>query len=398
MPDRSILFVIGSLGIGGAERHVTNVAIALKRRGWAPAIFVMSSGGPLSAVLEQNAVPIHAAVIPRWVDNIANDRLRARIGLVMTAWALWMLLWRSRPQVLHFFLPAAYIVGGIVSLFSPVRHKIMSRRSMNHYQANHLLFGKLERRLHPKMSAILANSLAVKNNLVSEGVSPEKIGLIYNGIDIAAFKATKDGQSLRDLEGIQEQTLVMTMVANLIPYKGHKDLLLALGAVKDSLPTGWLLLCVGRDDGIEAELRSLATSLGIADSVRFLGSRTDIANILSLSDIGLLTSHEEGFSNSVLECMAAGVPMIVTDVGGNAEAVVDGVTGVVVPARSPARLGEAVLALLDPEKRAELGERGRERVLNLFSLDACIDQYEDVYCTVAGIEKIDAPSQHATTR
>ena len=102
---------------------------------------------------------------------------------------------------------------------------------MNHYQANHVLFGKLERWLHPKMSLILANSIAVKTDLIAEGVAVEKIGLIYNGIDVAEFRSSKAPRSLRDLENIKEQTLVLTMVANLIPYKGHRDLLEALAAI-----------------------------------------------------------------------------------------------------------------------------------------------------------------------
>lgn len=387
MADRSILFVIGSLSVGGAERHVTKLAISLKRRGWDPAIFVFSPGGPMTDVLEENAIPIHAAAMPGWVNDLGNDRLRARVGLVITAFALWFLLWRQRPRVLHFFLPAAYIVGGIVSLFTPVRRRIMSRRSMNHYQANHILFGKLERWLHPKMSLILANSIAVKNDLVAEGVSPKKIRLIYNGIDVEEFRSSRSRQALRDLENIQPEAIVLTMVANLIPYKGHRDLIEALGAINERLPPRWLLLCVGRDDGIQAGLEHLALSLGIGENVRFLGSRKDIANLLALSDIGLLTSHEEGFSNSILEGMAAGLPMIVTDVGGNAEAVVNGTTGIVVPAKSPDRLGEAVVELLNEHKRKVFGGRGRERVFNIFSLEACIDGYEEVYRTLGHKEK-----------
>lgn len=395
MNNRSILFVIGSLGIGGAERHVVNLAISLKRRGWEPTIFVMSPGGPLTETVQKNAISIVAATEPRWVENISNDRLRARVGLMITAFALWLLLWRSRPQILHFFLPAAYIVGGIVSMFAPVRLRVMSRRSLNHYQNKQPVFGKLERWLHPRMSMILANSMAVKHDLVAEGVAPEKIGLIYNGIDLTTLHPSNDRQTLRQHANIREDALVLSMVANLIPYKGHKDLLQALGAIKNSLPEHWVLQCVGRDDGILEELEAVASRLGIGENVRFLGSRTDIANILTMSDIGLLTSHEEGFSNSVLEGMAASLPMIVTDVGGNAEAVEDGKSGIVVPAHSPESLGKAVLALLPEHRRRELGAQGKIRVLTLFAHETCIDKYEQIYCAMGQSQNVKTASPSA---
>jgi len=339
----------------------------------------LSAGGPLTEIMHQHDIAVHSAAVPQWVANIRNDRTRARVGLLFTAVTLWLLLWRNPPQVLHFFLPAAYIVGGAVAMFSPVRCKIMSRRSLNHYQLNHPFFAKVERFLHPRMSLILANSEAVRHDLVQEGVDIDKIRLIYNGVDVSNYREVPDRGTLRQMENIPATALVMTMVANLIPYKGHLDLLEALAKISHRLPENWILLCAGRDDGIGAELENFALRQGISENVRFLGSRSDVAKLLALSDIGLLTSHEEGFSNSVLEGMASGLPMVVTDVGGNAEAVEDGVTGFVVPARSPVALGDAILQLLDASKRAQLGALGKKRATNLFSLEACVSHYEAIY-------------------
>src|SRR4029079_17142928 len=100
--------------------------------------------------------------------------------------------------------------------------------------------------------------------------------------------------------------------------------------------------------------------LGIEENIKLLGARTDIAALLAAADIGVLASHEEGFANSILEGMASGLPMIVTDVGGNAEAVVNGVTGLVVPPRDARALGSAILKLaLDPEFLRTMGDAGR---------------------------------------
>jgi glycosyltransferase involved in cell wall biosynthesis len=157
-------------------------------------------------------------------------------------------------------------------------------------------------------------------------------------------------------------------------------LLQALAGVRKGLPKDWLLLLVGRDDGIGGALKNTATELGLADRVSFMGARDDVADILRVSDVGVLCSREEGFSNAILEGMAAGLPMVVTDVGGNAEAVDDGVNGIVVPPRSPADLGRAIAKLLnDPQLRKRMGQAGYKSVRQHFSLDACIDRYEKLY-------------------
>ena len=140
--------------------------------------------------------------------------------------------------------------------------------------------------------------------------------------------------------GIGPQALTLVMVGNLIAYKGHGDLLVALGQAAPQLPPDWRLLIVGRDEGIASALQAQSVALGIDRNVLFLDTRNDVPDILNACDIGVLCSHQEGFSNAVLEGMAASLPMIVTDVGGNAEAVLDGECGIVVPAeRSAASRG-----------------------------------------------------------
>ena len=135
-----------------------------------------------------------------------------------------------------------------------------------------------------------------------------------------------------------------------------------------------------RDDGAGLEIRTMARQLGIDDRVSFLGLRLDVPDLVSASDVGLLSSHQEGFSNTILEAMAAGLPMIVTNVGGNAEAVVDGETGLVVPARDPHALAEAIVLIArDPNLRRRYGAAGRKRVESMFSLDACVAKYEALY-------------------
>ena len=121
----------------------------------------------------------------------------------------------------------------------------------------------------------------------------------------------------------------------------------------------------------------------MSDYILFIGESDEVESLYSTADIGVLPSHQEGFSNSILEGMAAALPMIVTSVGGNAEAVIDKKTGFVVPPHRPDLLGEAVISLADnPDQRRKFGKSGRERVEELFSLDSCINAYEKVYMDV----------------
>lgn len=375
-----ILYVIGSLDVGGAERHVTQVSIKLKERGWEPEFFVLTMGGPLTDNLKRCGIPIYGVRLPTWVVKlVSNARLRARLTLLLTSIVLIKTIWLRRPTVLHFFLPAAYIIGGLVSLFAIVPTRIMSRRSLNHYQSAYPISTKIELFLHSRMDMVCGNSLAVLKDLEDEGVDEKHLRLIYNGIDMASFTGPFDRSKERIQKEIPERSFVFVLVANLIPYKGHADLIEALARIKDDLPEHWLLLCLGRDDGIGASLKAHAEKLGLNEHIRFLGSRPDVNDFLRLADVGLLCSHEEGFSNAILECMAAGLPMVVTDVGGNAEAVVDGETGYVVPAHSPESLADAILRMNKQGELIRMGAKARQRAEELFSMTACIDGYEAMY-------------------
>lgn len=375
-----IFYVIGSLNVGGAERHLAQVAVRLKHRGWEPEVVALSPSGPLISNLKEAKVPIHGVELPKWVAAaIRNDRLRIRIGLLATAFVLVFMLWRRRPHAIHFFLPAAYIVGGLASMLSFVPARIMSRRSLNAYQLDHPVFARIERYLHPWMALVCGNSQAIVAELRDEGIDPAKLRLIYNGIDAEIYEQSFDRDSARSALGIAADATVFVIVANLIPYKGHADLIAAFSQIKSRLRHPWFLFCLGRDDGIAAQLQSQIDAEGLRDNIRLMGARSDVPDFLRMADIGVLCSHEEGFSNAILEGMAAGLPMVVTDVGGNAEAVVDGQTGYVVPPHDSAALGEALLKMADNSSRTAMGEAGRQRTRELFSMNACIDAYEALY-------------------
>jgi glycosyltransferase involved in cell wall biosynthesis len=216
-----------------------------------------------------------------------------------------------------------------------------------------------------------------------EQVKMHKLQKIYNGIDTSHYANRNTRQCMRAYLNIAENDLVFIIVANLIPYKGHKDLLQALHIIQQQLPPNWRLLCVGRDSGILAQLQTLAQQLNVAKNISWLGVREDIPDLLAAADIGVLCSHEEGFSNAILEGMAAGLPMVVTDVGGNAEAVINEQTGLVVPAKNSALLAQALLKLAQNTPLAKtMGMAAQTRVQQYFSLNACVAAYEKFYLCV----------------
>jgi glycosyltransferase involved in cell wall biosynthesis len=375
-PDRHpVLYVVGSLDLGGTERHLALLAPQLKRRGWTPIIYCLTRPGQQADEVRRAGVPVVSAPFP--IDAGQGLRLTRGLKLGLSTLKLFWLMLRLRPKIAHFFLPVAYLVGAPLALLARIPIRVMSRRSLNRYQQRHPLLSRFERWLHPRMTAVLGNSRRVVQELVAEGCPPERTVLIYNGIDVSSFAAdTSPPTGSRP----EPSRLTLITVANLIPYKGHGDLLAALARIAHALPRDWSLLCVGSDSGLGGKLKEKARELGIEGNVDFLGPRTDVAALLACADIGILASHEEGFANAILEGMASGLPMIVTDVGGNAEAVVDGVTGLVVPSRDPASLGDAVLKLADDARlRRRMGEAGRERVERYFTIDRCAAHYAQFY-------------------
>ena len=375
-----LLFVIGSLDRGGAERDLFLVTPALRKRGHNVRIQVLTVKGELAPEVEASGVRVVAPPLAR-LTGCLPPWMRTRVQILLGGCQLVCHLLAWRPDAVHFFLPQAYVVGGLASLIARIPVRIMSRLSLNHYQRRHRLLARVEYRLHRYMTALVVNSRAVRLNLLEEpGVDASRVHLIYNGLDPAVPVRRGQRDTIRNTLGLAPDEIVMILVANLIPYKGHSDLLEALGIAAASMPSAWRVLCVGRDDGIGDRLRSCARTLGLNGRVAWLGSRSDVPQLLAACDVGLLCSHEEGFSNAVLEGMAAGLPMIVTDVGGNAEAVVDGVCGYVVPPRSPQAFASALVSLVrDKAARERMGRAARQRVEAHFSLDRCVDEYEALY-------------------
>lgn len=369
---KRLLIVIGSLMVGGTETFLVRFLSYLAAQNWSIEVFTLAyEKGDLAPCLEKQGVKVTEVLSSKDKNKLSRfpKPLERLCRIFLSTYRLNRCLRKENNQaILHFYLPEAYVLGMIAAFMADFSGpRLMSRRSLNNYQKKRPWVAWLERKMHAYLTLSFGNSARVVKQLEQEGIPSEKIKLIYNGLPLQT--------SVRPSR-IDDETLKFVIVANLIPYKGHEDLLNAFGIIKDQIKQPWELICIGRDQGILDKLKTLAATNGIDQNIIWLGERKDVAQLLPTCDIGLLTSHEEGFSNAILECMAAGLPMIVTDVGGNAEAVLHNKTGLVVPPKKPEALGHAILNIIsDKERMKNFGLAARERVIEQFNLKKCVDEH-----------------------
>jgi glycosyltransferase involved in cell wall biosynthesis len=287
-----------------------------------------------------------------------------------------------RPVLVHGFLFWAYILGTYAAKAAGVPIVISSRRGLGNFKAGHAHYLLLERLANVMTDLWVANSETVRQDTArQEGVDPARIRVIPNGVDSDRFAASPDRSALRRRLGLPVDGPLLLTVSNLIHYKGHGTLLEAMPLITRTHPTAMIVLAGDGPMRVEID-RRIATS-GLAESVRLLGERRDVPDLLRAADLLVHPSDEEGFPNAILEAMAAGLPVVATRVGGTPELVLDGATGILVPPRSPTDLAAAVSRLLaDPSLADQMGAAGRERAVREFPLARMVEQTETLYAEV----------------
>jgi glycosyltransferase involved in cell wall biosynthesis len=344
----------------------------------------------LSAVRQfVRRVAQHISSLLNWLRRAITTGLRLPrtvvylLEIVRIARPIALYIRSSGVDVVHTILPNSYLVGACATALAGGRALLMSRLSLNLYQQEYKLVGFIERRiLHRTVDAVIGNSNAVLRDLRSEGVNRSKLHLVYNGIDVRGFtNEMVDKATARRLLGISNGAIVFTVVANLHPYKGHRDLLHALAALSRTLESNWLCLFVGQDvhDRLP-RLERLCLEYRLSRNVQFLGLRADVPTVLSASDIHISASHQEGLPNNIIEAMCARLPVVATAVGGVPELVVHGQTGYLLPPQDVDRMTAALVALARaPIRRKAFGEAGYARVTSHFNIDTNVTAFESIY-------------------
>ncbi|MGH7344226.1 MAG: glycosyltransferase, partial [Candidatus Rokuibacteriota bacterium] len=231
---------------------------------------------------------------------------------------------------------------------------------------------------------ILVNAEAVRQWLIGEGYDPTRISVIRNGLDLSRFTPGGDGSWLRRDLGLPDGAPLVVMLSRLSRMKGVEDFLDAAATVTSRFRDAHFLVIgdtIAHDGSLyRRELESRVARLGLGQRVTFTGFRLDVPRLLSAISVSVLPSLSEGLSNTILESMAAGAPVVATRVGGTPEALEDGVDGLLVQPGDSAALSRAIGWVLEhPEASRELGRRARARVAEEFSLQRMIRETECLY-------------------
>lgn len=368
-----VLFVITTLDVGGAEKHLRWLAQGLIERGATVDVVYLKGEGRLRPDFE--ALPARVTKIP----------FESPFGLVRTWFALASHIRRGRYDIVHTHLLKADALGALACLLAG--HSALVASKHNEEQVlKRPLIGLIHGLLARRAGVNIALSDYVLEYVAATGRTPRaSLRRIYYGIDPAPF-AAGDRAATRARLGLAAHTHVGLCVARFHPQKDHATLFRAVRTLKQR-GLDFRLLLAGGDPFYDHEraLRAAVAELDIADRVDFLGIRDDIPDLLAACDVFVLPSLYEGLGLVFLEAMAAGRPVISTATTAIPEVVADGVTGRLIAVADDRALADAWAAwITDPPAARAMGERGRTRVAELFALPRMIDEVHAVYAHVLG--------------
>lgn len=285
---------------------------------------------------------------------------------------------KEKIDIIQTFFKDGNKIGVLAGKLGGVRSIVSTRRNQGYWHKKSELF--ILSILNNLVNKFLANSYSTKNWVVrTEKINPDKIVVIPNALECENFyRATEEQRKFfREQLGFFANAILIGLVANLRPVKSIDVLIEAANIVVQSCPlAGFVIVGEGPE---RASLEQLCRSMKLHDSVRFLGKRTDIPHVLSCLDIGVLTSSSESFSNAILEYMAAGLAVVCSDVGGAREAVEDGMNGFVVEPGNYQQVAAQIIALIENNRFADMGQAGNRRALRMFSCEAIVSQYQCFY-------------------
>jgi glycosyltransferase involved in cell wall biosynthesis len=367
-PPIRVLQVITSLDRGGAENHLLALLTHADRRAFDIETAVLCGEGELVQVFREAGIPVHLLKARGHVDPLALGRLvrLARNG---------------RFDIVHSHLFRADIYAGLaVGQLGERRPLLVSTRHNDDRFFLNPFVGIVHYLVSARQNLIIAISDHIAHFTVARGVRhPARVRRVYHGVEPPVTRALeREGQRIRSELGIGPEAFLVGNVGRLAPQKGQRHLIGAMPLLLERVPRAHAVIAGAGD--LEEFLRDLAEQTGVANRVHVLGPRKDVPALMHAIDVFAMPSIWEGFGLVLLEAMAAGRPIVASRVATIPEVVVDGQTGLLVPAGDPLALAEALAQLADqPALASRLGEAGRERVRRHFSLEKMVGDTELLY-------------------
>jgi glycosyltransferase involved in cell wall biosynthesis len=361
-----ILFVINQLHTGGAEQQLVTLCRGLVKRGHQTEVISIYDHLDLRDDLDAVRVPVTVAHKYSKIDLSIILRLRRLIKKI-------------EPDLVHAYLPASCLFTGMAKWVGVSTPVLQAERSVNFWKPKWRV--RLDNLVRKKVAKITCNADAIRKYLIAvEGVPPAKVALIYNGIP--SERCMRPDQHAVEMAkcqiGAPLQSFVVTAVANFIPVKEHHLLIRAFAEAKLKVSNLFLLL-IGRGP-LEHDIRKSMEKRGLIAASCIISNCTNPLPFLCASNAAVLTSSREGCSNAILESMAAGLPVVASDAGGNTELVLHGSGGFICRVGDVASVANALVCLAQaPSLCHDMGSYNARRVTRQFTDDIMTDQTVALY-------------------
>jgi glycosyltransferase involved in cell wall biosynthesis len=367
----NVLFIIDSFEQGGSERQAMQLLTQLHASGNCRVhLACLQNRGSLRAEADQLGIgEIHEYALNSFYDLNFVTQLRRLISFIK----------EKEIDVVHTHCFYTNIFGMTGAFLAGVPARVTSKGETDGFRSP--LQKRAERAAFRLSHRVIANCLVVQNQLIREGVNLARIIQHYNGLDLERMKVRaglRREDALAEF-GLPSERRYLSIVANLRnPVKDHPTFLRAAARVRAVVPAAGFAIA-GEGELMES-LRQLAGQLGIQNDVFFLGRCDRVADLLFASELGVLSSKAEGFANAILEYMAAGLPVVATDVGGAREAIAEGETGYTVASGDDEKMAARIIELLnEPERARAMGERGKLVAAEKFSCDRHLRNTLELY-------------------